>query len=198
MFEELGAKTIKSVERTGEFGRFFLDTTLASGRSFGLHGTLSLIFNQMNIIGVHSVPIIMITDAVRSMGTDPIRYLVVPRFLACLLLTPLLIIYGDALGVLGGYFVGVINFGINNKAYWNFSANGVELWDVSIGIIKGFFFGGAIAVISCYKGFTCEKGAQGVGQACTEAFVASFISILALDFGLAVFFNAIYDTFWHV
>src|SRR3989339_625867 len=137
-------------------------------------------------------------DAVRSMGTDPIRYLVVPRFLACLLLTPLLIIYGDALGVLGGYFVGVINFGINNKAYWNFSANGVELWDVSIGIIKGFFFGGAIAVISCYKGFTCEKGAQGVGQACTEAFVASFISILALDFGLAVFFNAIYDTFWHV
>lgn len=265
MFEELGAKTLRGIEKTGEFGRFVLDTSLVSVKSVGLRGTYPLIFNQMNIIGVHSVPIIMITgafvgmilavqaydqlagmgleehlgvlinisvvkelgpvlaavmlagrvggaltaelgtmrvteqiDAVRSMGTDPIRYLVAPRFLACLLLTPLLIIYGDCLGVLGGYFVGVINFGINNKAYWNFSASGVELWDVYIGVIKGFFFGGAIAIISCYKGFTCEKGAEGVGRACTEAFVASFISILAIDFGLAVFFNAIYNTFWPV
>ena len=76
------------------------------------------------------------------------------------------------------------------------SASGVELWDISIGIIKGFFFGGALAVISCYKGFTCKEGAQGVGQACTEAFVASFISILALDFILAVIFKAIYNALW--
>jgi len=135
-------------------------------------------------------------DAVRSMGTDPVLYLVAPRLLACLLLTPFLIIYADLLGILGGYFVGVIQFGINNRAYWSFSASGVELWDVSIGIIKGFFFGGAIAAISCYKGFTCREGAHGVGQACTEAFVASFISILALDFALAVVSKAIYNTFW--
>jgi phospholipid/cholesterol/gamma-HCH transport system permease protein len=141
-------------------------------------------------------------DAVRSMGTDPIRYLVAPRVLACLLLTPALIIYADLLGVLGGFFVSVprppIGFGINSTAYWNFSASGVELWDVSVGVIKGFFFGGAIAVISCYKGFTCKEGAHGVGQACTEAFVASFISILALDYGLAVIFKGIYNTFWPV
>ena len=135
-------------------------------------------------------------DAVRSMGTDPIRYLVVPRVLACLLLTPFLIIYTDLLGIMGGYFVSVIQFGINSRAYWNFSAQGVELWDVGIGVIKGVFFGGAIATISCYKGFTCREGAQGVGQACTEAFVASFISILALDFMLAVIFKAIHNTFW--
>ena len=92
--------------------------------------------------------------------------------------------------------MGVIRLGINNRAYWSFSASGVELWDVSIGIVKGFFFGGAIAAISCYKGFTCREGAHGVGQACTEAFVASFISILALDFALAVVSNAIYNTFW--
>ena len=102
------------------------------------------------------------------------------------------------MGVIGGYFVGVIQLGINSRAYWNFSANGVELWDVSIGVIKGFFFGGAIAVISCYKGFHCREGAQGVGQACTEAFVASFISILALDFSLAVIFKAIYNTLWPI
>ena len=61
---------------------------------------------------------------------------------------------------------------------------------------KAFFFGGAIAVISCYKGFTCQEGAHGVGQACTEAFVASFISILALDFALAVISKNIYEIFW--
>ncbi len=135
-------------------------------------------------------------DAVRSMGTDPMRYLVAPRLLACLLLTPFLIIYADLMGVVGGAAVSFLQLGINSRAYWNFSAYGVELWDVSIGVVKGFFFGGAIAVISCYKGFTCKEGAHGVGQACTEAFVLSFIAILALDFALAVIFKAIYLTFW--
>jgi phospholipid/cholesterol/gamma-HCH transport system permease protein len=137
-------------------------------------------------------------DAIRSMGTDPIRYLAAPRVLACLLLTPFLIIYADLMGIIGGYFVSVVQFGINSRAYWSFSASGVELWDVAIGVIKGFFFGVAIAVISCYKGFTCKEGAHGVGQACTEAFVTSFISILALDFALAVIFKSIYNTFWPI
>lgn len=136
--------------------------------------------------------------AVRSMGTDPIRYLVAPRLLACLLLTPVLIIYADLMGIVGGYLISVIHFGVSSQAYWSFSAAGVELWDVSVGVVKGFFFGGAIAVVSCYKGFTCKEGAHGVGQACTEAFVASFILILALDFALAVVFKSIYHTFWSV
>jgi phospholipid/cholesterol/gamma-HCH transport system permease protein len=107
-----------------------------------------------------------------------------------------LIIYADLLGILGGAAISIGSFGINSRAYWTFSAYGVELWDVSVGVIKGLFFGGAIATISCYKGFTCKEGAQGVGQACTEAFVASFISILAIDFSLAVIFKAVYLTFW--
>jgi len=234
-----------------------------SARSCVKTGTYPLIWAQMNLIGVRSVPIVMVTgafvgmilaiqaydqlagmgleehlgvlinisvvkelgpvlaavmlagrvggaltaelgtmrvteqiDAVRSMGTDPIRHLVVPRVLACLLLTPALIIYADLMGAIGGFFVGVVHLGINSWAYWDFSASGVELWDVAIGVIKGFFFGGAIAVVSCYKGFTCREGAHGVGQACTEAFVASFIAILALDFALAVIFKAIYAIFW--
>ncbi len=134
--------------------------------------------------------------AVRSMGTDPIRYLVAPRLIACLLLTPFLIIYADFLGIIGGYIISVMHFGINSRAYWGFSASGVEMWDITIGIIKGFFFGAAIAGVSCYKGFHCKEGAQGVGQACTEAFVGSFILILAIDFVLAVIFKAIYSTFW--
>jgi len=135
-------------------------------------------------------------DAVRSMGTDPIRYLVAPRLLACLLLTPVLIIYADVLGVIGGALVSFLQFGINSRAYWDLSAYGVDFWDVGVGIVKGVFFGAAIAIISCYKGFTCREGAHGVGQACTEAFVSSFISILALDFALAVISKGIYRIFW--
>ncbi len=135
-------------------------------------------------------------EAVRSMGTDPIRHLVAPRVLACLLLTPILIIYADLLGIIGGYYMSVVQLGINSRAYWTFSATGVEFWDLSIGVIKGFFFGGVIASISCYKGFHCREGAEGVGRACTEAFVASFISILALNFAMGVIFKAIYNTLW--
>jgi phospholipid/cholesterol/gamma-HCH transport system permease protein len=263
MIEIVGAKAIGSVDSAGRFARFVWQSMTASLKSFRRGQTYPLIWTQMLVIGVRSVPVVMITgafvgmilgiqvydqlrsmgleerlgvlinisvvkelgpvlaaimlagrvggaltaelgtmnvteqiDAVRSMGTNPVLYLVAPRLLACLLLTPFLIIYADLMGVLGGFFVSVIVKGINSQPYWSFSAAGVELWDVSIGVIKGFFFGGAIAVISCYKGFTCKEGAHGVGQACTEAFVASFISILALDFALAVIFKAIYNTFW--
>jgi phospholipid/cholesterol/gamma-HCH transport system permease protein len=134
--------------------------------------------------------------AVESMGTDPVKYLVAPRVLSCLLLTPALIVYADLLGILGGYFVSVIQFKINSGAYWDYSAMGVELWDIGTGVFKGFFFGGAIAMISCYKGFTCKEGAQGVGEACTEAFVGCFISILALNYIFAVVLGTIYQTFW--
>ncbi len=135
-------------------------------------------------------------DAIESMGTDPVMYLVAPRVLACLLLTPVLIVYADLLGIIGGWFVSVVQLNINAKAYWSFSSNGVELWDVACGVIKGFFFGGAIAVISCFKGFHCKEGARGVGQACTEAFVMSFISILVIDFALVVIFKSLYSIFW--
>lgn len=135
-------------------------------------------------------------DALRSMGVDPIKQLVLPRVFACVLLTPFLTIYADLMGVLGGYVMGVWYFGINSEAFWRFSADVVEKWDLLVGISKGIFFGAAISLIGCFKGFYCGRGAQGVGRACTEAFVYSFLSILILDFGLAVFFKAIYDTFW--
>lgn len=135
-------------------------------------------------------------DAIRALGADPVRHLVWPRFLACVLLTPILTIYADIMGVLGGYAISVWHFGINSDAYWQFSAEIVEKWDIFIGVCKGFFFGAGIALISCYKGFHCDHGARGVGKACTEAFVISFLAILVLNFVLAVISKAIYATFW--
>ena len=265
MLESVGEKSIQAVTLLGRFARFIHSAHTYSVVSFFQPRMYPLIWNQMNLIGVRSVPVVMVTGAfvgmvlavqaydqlagmgleehlgvlinisvvkelgpvlaavmlagrvggaltaelgtmnvteqiaaVESMGTDPIKYLVTPRLLACLLLTPLLIIYADLMGILGGYFVSVIQLKINAAAYWDFSAQGVGLWDIGTGVLKGVFFGGAIATISCYKGFTCKEGAQGVGQACTEAFVGSFITILALNFLFAVVANAVYSIFWPV
>jgi len=119
------------------------------------------------------------------MGSDPIRVLVVPRFLACLLLTPMLTIYSDFLGVIGGYLISVKSLGVPGDPYWRYSAMGVDNWQIFEGLIKSIFFGSAIALIGCYKGFTCGSGASGVGRACTESFVASFIAIIVLNFFFA-------------
>ena len=135
-------------------------------------------------------------DALRSMGSDPIRYLVVPRFLACLLLTPLLTWYCDIMGALAGWGITVKMYGVPSEPYWFYTAQAVERWDLFVGMIKSFAFGGTIGLIACYKGFTCRPGAQGVGRACTEAFVASFIAILVLDFFIAYLMQNIYRSVW--
>jgi phospholipid/cholesterol/gamma-HCH transport system permease protein len=124
-------------------------------------------------------------DALRSMGVDPVRYLVVPRFLACFLLTPVLTLYANMTGSLGGWFISVVQRGVDSGPYWDFTAQVVDSFDLFSGVLKAFFFGAALGLISCYKGFYCRAGAEGVGRACTEAFVASFIAILALDYFLA-------------
>src|SRR5687768_7630522 len=135
-------------------------------------------------------------DALRVMGADPIRYLVVPRFLACVLLTPILTIFSDFLGVLGGWLVSVRLLGVPSGPYWQYSAAGVENWQIMEGLMKSFFFGGVIGLISCYKGFTCGAGASGVGRACTESFVTSFIVIIILNFFFAEFMQDLYQALY--
>jgi phospholipid/cholesterol/gamma-HCH transport system permease protein len=109
----------------------------------------------------------------------------VPRFIACILLTPMLTIYSDMMGILGGWLIAVKFLGVPSGPFWHYADVGVEMWQVNEGVIKSFFFGAAIALISCYKGFTCGAGASGVGRACTESFVASFISIIIMNFFFA-------------
>ena len=132
-------------------------------------------------------------DALRVMGADPIRYLVVPRFVACVLLTPLLTAYSDVLGILGGWAVATKALGVSPEAYWYYSAQGIETWQLMEGLSKSIFFGAAIGLVSCYKGFTCGAGASGVGRACTESFVASFVTIIILNFFFAKILRDLYD-----
>jgi phospholipid/cholesterol/gamma-HCH transport system permease protein len=135
-------------------------------------------------------------DALRAMGTDPIRYLVVPRFVSCLLLTPVLTIYSDLLASIGGWYITVQIYGVQSYPYWKYAGQSIEWWDFATGGLKSFLFGGALGLISCYKGFTCRPGAEGVGRATTDAFVASFMAILVLDFFSSVLMQALYRGVW--
>ncbi len=134
-------------------------------------------------------------DALATMGTNPIHYLVVPRFLACLILIPTLTIMADFMGVIGGYFYSVIVLEIDHQYYWTNSAKFVGGIDVLIGVVKSVFFGAAIAVISCHRGFKSGAGAEGVGRAATEAFVYSFVAIIALDFVIGIALEVIHEAF---
>jgi phospholipid/cholesterol/gamma-HCH transport system permease protein len=135
-------------------------------------------------------------DALRAMGADPVRHLVVPRFLACMLLTPILTLYCDVMGAVGGWIISVKVFNIAADPYWANTALIMEKWDLFTGLLKSLTFGATIGLISCYKGFTCKGGAEGVGRACTESFVASFLAILILDFFLAFTLKTVYETVW--
>jgi phospholipid/cholesterol/gamma-HCH transport system permease protein len=133
-------------------------------------------------------------DALISMGANPIRYLVVPRFLACIMLIPALTIMADFMGIVGGYFYSVVMLGIDHYQYLNNSRQFVGGWDFFMGIFKSFFFGGTIAIVSCYRGFHCQAGAEGVGRAATAAFVISFVLILVVDLMLNILLNAVYTS----
>jgi phospholipid/cholesterol/gamma-HCH transport system permease protein len=132
-------------------------------------------------------------DALSAMGASPLRVLVIPRFLACVLLIPMLVIYTDLMGILGGYVISVYIYAVNSAEFWRYAAISVDNFDIFYGPIKSVFFGAAISLICCYKGFRCAPGAAGVGRACTESFVASCMTILALDFFLGMLLNTLYE-----
>ncbi|MCL4108170.1 UNVERIFIED_CONTAM: hypothetical protein GTU68_066093 [Idotea baltica] len=135
-------------------------------------------------------------EALRALGANPIQYLVVPRFLACFLLIPMLTAIADAIGIFSGWAFSTQVLGVSSHHYWMHAQNFVTGYDVLGGLLKSVSFGAAIAVIACHRGFHCGSGAQGVGKAATESFVASFIVILIFDFLLGVFITNLYYVIW--
>ena len=135
-------------------------------------------------------------DALSSMGANPIQYLVVPRFLSCLLLIPSLTIMAVFMGAVGGEMYCVFILDIDMHHYTSNAKKFVENWDLFYGVIKSVFFGATIGLVSCYRGFHCEAGAEGVGQAATAAFVQSFVVIIMLDLFLSIALDEIYLLIW--
>ena len=127
----------------------------------------------------------MVTDqiaALRALGTDPIRKLVVPRILAGLIMVPLLTVVASALGMVGGWLVTFSILRVASSVYWNAVIQGLYMQDVWMGVIKPFFLGFTIVSIGCHVGLRATGGTQGVGRATTNAVVASSVAVIAVDY----------------
>ena len=133
-------------------------------------------------------------DALRTLATHPVDYLVVPRLVALHATLPLLTAESIAFGIFSGYIVGVYLLGIDPTYSWYNMLKYTATSDVVVGIIKAFIFGGIVAIVGCYKGMTCGEGAEGVGRATTEAVVYSSITILITNFFLTLILGKILHT----
>ncbi len=129
-------------------------------------------------------------DALGTLSTNPMKYLVAPRLLAGTLALPLLVVVADILGVLGGYIIATVKIGLNPHSYLENTFNFMTLSDVVSGLAKAAVFGFLIALMGCYHGYNSRGGAQGVGAATTSAVVVASILILAGDYVLTELFFA--------
>ena len=131
-------------------------------------------------------------DALRTLATHPVDYLVVPRLLATLVAMPLLTVEAIAIGIGSGYALGVGLLGMDAAYSWAFVVKYTDVNEIYTGIIKATIFGLCIALIGCYKGLYCEGGAEGVGKSTTEAVVYSSITVLMSNFFLTLLLNRIF------
>ncbi|MCC7008961.1 MAG: ABC transporter permease [Acidobacteria bacterium] len=129
--------------------------------------------------------------ALRSLGTDPIRKLVVPRVVAGLVMVPVLTVVSDAVGMIGGMVISVMQLRVAASIYWANVYEGLYLDDIWMGLVKPVIFGFALVSIGCYLGLRAHGGTQGVGRATTQAVVAASVAVLVLDFLITKFLMAV-------
>jgi phospholipid/cholesterol/gamma-HCH transport system permease protein len=130
-------------------------------------------------------------DALVTLSTDPLKYLAVPRVLAATLALPALVAVGDALGIMGGWMVGIGRLDFDPAVYLRNTADFLETWDILSGLVKGAVFGFLVALMGCWHGLRSAGGAQGVGRATKAAVVSAAVLILAANYLLTeVFFRA--------
>jgi phospholipid/cholesterol/gamma-HCH transport system permease protein len=127
----------------------------------------------------------MVTDqinALRALGTDPVRKLVVPRVLACFLMAPVLTVMSDASGLTGGWVISSVNLNVASGVYWQSVTDALYPGDAWMGLIKPFFLGFVIGTIGCHVGLRTKGGTQGVGRSTTNAVVVASVAVIAVDF----------------
>ncbi|MBA2479543.1 MAG: ABC transporter permease [Planctomycetes bacterium] len=135
-------------------------------------------------------------DALRVMGTNPIKYLVAPRVLACTALMPVLGALAGVVGIFSGAFLCIAVWDVDQGAYWYQANKYVQKWDVFMGLAKCPFFGALIGIVSCRQGMMTGGGATGVGQSCTRAVVQASLLVLVMNFLLTLVSNELYDLFY--
>lgn len=134
-------------------------------------------------------------NAMRAMGSDPIRKLVIPRMIAGLTMAPCLTVLADFIGLLGGWIISTFLLHVSSSVYWTSSIDILTYSDVISGLIKPICFGFIVSMVGCYYGLSTTGGTRGVGNSTTKSVVTSSILILALDFFLTKLFFAIFATY---
>jgi phospholipid/cholesterol/gamma-HCH transport system permease protein len=129
-------------------------------------------------------------DALTTLSTNPMKYMVAPRLIAGVTMLPLLVLVADIIGVFGGYIVAVYKLGFNPSNYLQNTWEALEMWDLFSGLIKASVFGFIVTLMGCYHGFYSRGGARGVGKATTNAVVSASILILCFDYVLTELFFA--------
>ncbi len=129
-------------------------------------------------------------DALSTLGTNSIRYLVIPRLIAFTVSIPILALFADIMGIFGGFLVSVNGLSVPSQTYWNDITTYLGIDDLMHGLIKAFVFAFCIGVICCYKGLNTRGGAEGVGKATTGAVVVSMVMILVVDYFLTAILHA--------
>lgn len=128
-------------------------------------------------------------DAIRALGADPVRKLVVPRVIACTLMLPIVALFADVVGILGAMLISYLQFDLSMVHFFKSTISTIRATDFAQGFFKPFFFGFGIAIIGCYEGFTCGHGTQGVGTATTRTVVNISIMVVLVDFFLSKVFT---------
>jgi phospholipid/cholesterol/gamma-HCH transport system permease protein len=203
-FEDIGVGSLTVVLLTGMFTGMVL--ALQSGLTLDQFGARSMVGRLVSASIVKELgPVLtglmiagrvgsgiaaelgsmVVTDqiaALRALGTDPIRKLVLPRILAGLVMVPVLSVIASGVGMVGGWVVTVFLLRVASSVYWNSVVTGLYIQDVWMGLIKPFFLGFTIVSIGCHVGMRARGGTQGVGRATTNAVVASSVAVIAVDF----------------
>jgi phospholipid/cholesterol/gamma-HCH transport system permease protein len=196
---------VLAVQAYGQFHQIGLETSLGAVIHMSVVRELGPVLTAIMLAGrvggamaaqLGTMKVTEQLDAMACLGVDPVKYLVAPRIAAALVMIPLLTIFADVMGLFGSSFICLKVFRIESFHYWRHTREFVSLFDVSIGLVKSVAFGGIVAAISCYRGFRADAGAEGVGRAATQAFVLSFVAILAMDFVLGLAANGLHDVLW--
>jgi phospholipid/cholesterol/gamma-HCH transport system permease protein len=181
------------------FARFNAQSTIASVLVISLTRELGPVLAALMVAGrigasfaaeIGTMRVTDQIDALTTLSTNPMKYLVAPRLLAAVIAMPLLVLVADVLGVMGGWLIGTFKLGFVSAAYLKSTFDYLETDDVVSGLVKAAVFGFVIALMGTWCGYNSKGGAQGVGGATTKAVVASSILILALDYILTEIFFA--------
>lgn len=184
---------VMALQTYNGFARFHAESLVGSVVALSLTRELAPVLTALMVTGrvgsamaaeLGTMRVTEQIDALTALGTEPVQYLVVPRVTASVLMMPLLVIMGDAVGMYGGYLVAVQLLGANPVTYIENSFQFLEVSDVTSGIVKAAVFGLIFSVVACVRGYYTEGGAEGVGRSTTRAVVAGSLAVLFADFFL--------------